>query len=143
MTTAVSLIPAAAPAEALERFQARFRFETDCWDVHEGLSAHGPDFVLVDVRSRAAFERGHVAGAVNIPHRTITRERMREYSPNTLFVTYCSGPHCNGSARGAIALASLGFRVKEMIGGVTGWLDEGFELEAGVGKSEAKAACGC
>jgi rhodanese-related sulfurtransferase len=144
MATAVSEIPAAAPAEALERFEARLRFETDCWDVHESLSAPDPDFVLVDVRSGAAFQRGHVAGAVNIPHRTITRERLSAYSPNVLFVTYCDGPHCNGSTRGAIRLAALGYRVKEMIGGVTGWLDEGFELETGVGEPEAaKAACGC
>jgi len=143
MATPVSEIPAAAPAEALERLKNRLRFETDCWDVHESLNAPHPDFVLVDVRSRASFERGHVAGAVNIPHRTITRERIREYSPNALFVTYCDGPHCNGSTRGAIALATLGYRVKEMIGGVTGWLDEGFELEVGAGERAAAVICGC
>jgi rhodanese-related sulfurtransferase len=143
MATPVSEIPAAAPAEALERLKNRLRFETDCWDVHESLNDPHPDFVLVDVRSSDAFARGHVAGAVSIPHRTITKERMSEYSPNALFVTYCDGPHCNGSTRGAIRLADLGFRVKEMIGGVTGWLDEGFELENRVGVPEAKVACGC
>jgi rhodanese-related sulfurtransferase len=46
-------------------------------------------------------------------------------------VTYCGGPHCNGAARAALGLARLGFAVKLMAGGVTGWMDEGFELERG------------
>ncbi len=33
-----------------------------------------------------------------------------------------------GSAAAALALAPLARPVKKMIGGVTGWLDEGFEL---------------
>jgi rhodanese-related sulfurtransferase len=51
-----------------------------------------------------------------------------EYAPGTLFVTYCNGPHCNGAARGALRLARLGFPVKIMAGGITGWLEEGFAL---------------
>ncbi|MFP3569975.1 hypothetical protein [Paraburkholderia sp. SIMBA_030] len=36
--------------------------------------------------------------------------------------------HCNGATRAAIRLAQLGRPVKVMIGGITGWLDEGFQL---------------
>ena len=43
-------------------------------------------------------------------------------------VVYCAGPHCNGANRAAVRLAELGRPVKEMIGGITGWQDEGFEL---------------
>jgi rhodanese-related sulfurtransferase len=55
---------------------------------------------------------------------------MRKYAPTALFVTYCNGPHCNGAARGALRLAQLGYPVKIMAGGITGWLDEGFPLES-------------
>jgi rhodanese-related sulfurtransferase len=48
-----------------------------------------------------------------------------------VFVTYCAGPHCNGAARAAIRLAKLGRPVKIMTGGITGWLDEGFDLAQG------------
>lgn len=145
MTSPVSEVPAASPAEALARFQARFRFETDCADVHEALATR-QDFVLLDARSPAAYARGHVPGAVNIPHRMIGTETMRAHPAGTLFVVYCAGPHCNGAARAAVRVASLGFPVKEMFGGVTGWRDEGFALEEGAAptKSEpAKVACGC
>jgi rhodanese-related sulfurtransferase len=43
-------------------------------------------------------------------------------------VVYCSGPHCNGADRGALRLAQLGRPVKKMLGGITGWQDEGYEL---------------
>ena len=54
---------------------------------------------------------------------------MREWPDNTQFVTYCAGQHCNGAARSALQLAQLGRPVKIMIGGVTGWINEGFGLE--------------
>lgn len=130
MATAVSAIPPAPPAEAEAHFAASFTFETDCWDVQDGLS-RGADFVLLDVRSPALFAQGHVPGAVSLPHGKITAGRMAEWPAETLFVTYCAGPHCNGAARGALRLARLGRPVKIMAGGITGWLDEGFALEAG------------
>ena len=74
------------------------------------------------------FERGHVPGAINIPGRLLTAEGLAGYPKNSLFVVYCAGPHCNGANKAAVKLAALGYPVKEMIGGVTGWLDEGFEL---------------
>ena len=54
---------------------------------------------------------------------------MAQYPRETIFVVYCAGPHCNGAHRGALRLARLGRPVKLMIGGVTGWLDEGYTLE--------------
>jgi len=131
MPTYVTEVPAAPSALALEHFEAMLGFETDCWDVHESLGVADPDFILVDVRGPAAFAKGHIAGAINIPHRTMTAERMAEYPAGTIFVVYCAGPHCNGANRAAIRLARLGLPVKMMIGGITGWLDEGFALTAG------------
>lgn len=130
MSTAVTEIPSAPAAEAEAHFAAEFSFETDCWDVHDAMSK-GPDFVLLDVRSPALFAKGHVPGAINLPHGKIIESKMAVWPRDTLFVTYCAGPHCNGAARGALRLARLGRPVKIMAGGVTGWLDEGFELVAG------------
>ncbi|ANM31235.1 rhodanese [Acidobacteria bacterium Mor1] len=127
----VTDVPAAGPESALAHFESRFTRETDCWDVHAALELDEPGFVLLDVRSREGFESGHVKGALNIPHWQLTAKRLEAYSPETLFVVYCAGPHCNGAARGAIRLARLGRPVKEMIGGATGWVDEGFTLVRG------------
>ncbi|MBY4694755.1 rhodanese-like domain-containing protein [Burkholderia latens] len=124
----VTDVPAADSAAALAHFEASLRFETDCWDTHDALASGAPDFVLLDVRSPEQFAAGHVPGARNLPHRKIVAGKLAEYPADTLFVVYCAGPHCNGAARAAIRLARLGRPVKLMIGGVAGWLDEGFAL---------------
>src|SRR6202030_1237452 len=74
---------------------------------------------------------GHVDGAVNLPHGRINERNLAAHPPDTLFVVYCSGPHCNGADRAAARLARLGRKVKKMIGGAEGWKVEGFALEKG------------
>lgn len=130
MKNAVTEVPAAPPDKALAHFEAQFAFETDCWDTHAALAGGDPGFVLVDVRGPELYEQGHVPGAINIPHGKLVESKLTMYPKDTLFVVYCAGPHCNGAARGALRLASLGRPVKLMVGGLTGWLDEGFELES-------------
>jgi rhodanese-related sulfurtransferase len=127
MPSHVTAVPAAPSAQAEAHFAAGFAFETDCWDVHDAL-AGTPDFVLLDVRSAELFARGHVPGAIHFPHGKLVASKLAAWPADTLFVTYCAGPHCNGAARGALRLARLGRPVKIMAGGITGWLDEGFEL---------------
>jgi rhodanese-related sulfurtransferase len=135
MTNAVTQVPAAPSAAAVAHFEAEFTFEADCWDVNDAMQSAAPGFVLVDVRSHAAYARGHVPGAISIPHTKLIESKLAEFARETLFVVYCAGPHCNAAARGALRLAKLGRPVKLMSGGVTGWLDEGFQLE----RSEAAA----
>jgi len=129
MPNAVTSTPAARSDIAIQHLEQEFSFETDCWDTHEALQSDDPGFVLLDVRGPALFEKGHVPGATNLPHGKIVASKLSEYPKDTLFVTYCAGPHCNGAARGALRLARLGYPVKIMAGGITGWLDEGFTLQ--------------
>lgn len=128
MTSLISEIPPATPSESLQHFSRRLSFETDCSDVYQSQNTGNIDYVLVDVRNSAAFAKAHISGSINIPTRTITEESMSKYPLDTLFVVYCAGPHCNGVHRAAVRLAGLGYSVKEMIGGITGWVDEGLPL---------------
>lgn len=127
----VSAVAAADSADALAHFEAGFRYETDCWDVHASLAEGKQDFVLLDVRGTEKYEAGHVPGALDLVHGKIIGSKLAEFPSDTLFVVYCAGPHCNGAARAAVRLARLGRPVKLMAGGITGWLDEGFALAAG------------
>ncbi|WP_263262311.1 rhodanese-like domain-containing protein [Pseudomonas sp. RIT-PI-S] len=140
MPSLVSQTPAALAADALAHFSRRLSFETDCSDVYHSQREGEVDYLLVDVRGAEAFAAGHIPGAINLPQRTLTAERLAAYPASTLFVVYCAGPHCNGVHRAAVRLAGLGFAVKEMLGGVTGWLDEGFTLTANEG---VNLGCGC
>ena len=75
--------------------------------------------------------RGHIPGALNLPHREISEARLAAWPRDTLCVAFCAGPHCNGADRAALALARLGRRVKTMPGGLSGWVAEGFAVASG------------
>ena len=128
MSSLVSRPPAANSTRALEHFESLLEFETDCWDVHHAITNNRKDFVLLDVRGVDLYNKGHIEGAISLPHARINENSLKEYSSDTLFVVYCAGPHCNATEKAAIRLAKLARPVKKMIGGITGWLDEGFSL---------------
>lgn len=121
----------ASSSQAEAHFASLLAYETDCSDVHDAISRGIQDFVLLDVRSPELFAAGHLPHAVNLPHRKITRAALATYPAETVFVVYCAGPHCNGADKAALRLAELARPVKKMIGGVTGWLDEGFGIQVG------------
>lgn len=127
----VTAIAAATSTEALAHFSARLRFETDCWDTHNALTNGHTDFVVLDVRHPDLYQKGHVPSAISLPIGKMTERKMASFPADTLFVVYCAGPHCNGANKAAVRLATMGYPVKEMIGGVTGWIDEGFALQSG------------
>ena len=138
----VAAFAAASPEWAAAHFASRLSFETDCADVHASLLNPPVDFVLLDVRGPNSYARSHVPGALNLPWRDMTPERMAAWPRETLFVVYCAGPHCNGADRAALRLSELGRAVKLMLGGITGWADEGFAFAHGaepgaVGRSSA------
>ena len=100
--------------------------------MHDALAkAEEPGFVILDVRSPQLYAEGHVERAVSLPHGRIVERNLTGYDAGTLFVVYCSGPHCNGADRAAVRLARLGRKVKKMIGGISGWTEEGYELVKG------------
>lgn len=128
MSTPVTRIPAAPSEVALSHFRSLLALETDCWDVHFAISNNRQDFVLLDVRGELMYNKGFIDNAINMPVNTINEKNLASFPEETLFVVYCAGPHCNATEKAAIKLAQLNRPVKKMIGGVTGWIDEGFTL---------------
>lgn len=117
--------PAAAPDIAAAHYLQKLSLETDCADVNAAIQSGETDFVILHVvGTEQTFSRRHIPGAIHLPHRFITADRMAEWPLDTLFVVYCAGPHCNGADRAALKLARLGRPVKVMPGGITGWEDE-------------------
>jgi len=121
-----------SPAEVLAYFQKKLDVETDPSDVYAAQRA-GEAFVLVDVRDQAAWDQGHAAGAVHLPHREIAERALREIPIGTPVVVYCWSPGCNGGARGAVEFAKLGYSVREMIGGYEYWAREGMPVDSATG----------
>ena len=129
MGSFVTEISPASSKLALEHFSTRLALETDCADVADAFENKKIDFVLLHVVGSArAYAARNIPGSIYLPHREMTQERMAQWPKDTLFVVYCAGPHCNGADRAAVNLAKLDRPVKLMIGGITGWQDEGFEF---------------
>ncbi|MFF5291362.1 rhodanese-like domain-containing protein [Paractinoplanes globisporus] len=144
------------PGRAAAFFAARLDFQTDVSDVRAGLLEAVPGFVLVDSRSRAAWEQGHIPGAIHLPTAEIGARAAELLDPAVPVVTYCWGPGCNGATRAALAFALAGYSVKEMIGGVEYWVREGLPTRTREGEVVADTdpltapvaglsgpACGC
>jgi rhodanese-related sulfurtransferase len=113
--------------DAVAYFAKRLRFETDCDDVADALAGGAPEFVLLDVRSRVAFDAGHVPGALNF-ERPLAEKDIAAFGPRPI-VVYCWGPGCNGAVKAALQLAEMGRSVKEMLGGFEYWVREGHPVE--------------
>jgi len=124
----VALVPHADPQNAAGHFEAKLAYETDCADVWKAIDDGTVDFLIVDCRSTPSYTRAHLPGAISLPWREITEERVRDL-PDLPIVTYCWGPSCNAATKGAFRLAALGRPVKEMIGGIEYWIREGHPTE--------------
>ena len=129
MTTTTSPVTGPAtpndPRQAAAFFAASLDFQTDAADVRAALLTGAPGFTLVDSRSRAAWDHGHIPGAVHLPTAEIAERAADLLDPAVPVVTYCWGPGCNGATRAALALALAGYSVKSMLGGVEYWIREG------------------
>lgn len=123
-------------------YEAKLAFETDAWDLFEAMAVSA-EVVAIDTRSELAYRREHIPGALNLPHREMSRESTAGLSKTATYVTYCDGIGCNASTKGALAMSRLGFRVKELLGGLDWWKRDGYATEGLEGREGKSVACGC
>ena len=124
-------VPAADSGKAAAHFKAKLEVETDPSDLHHDLKNKVAGIVVVDGRRATSYELGHVPGAVNLYHADINAQTTATWSKEDIYVCTCTGVGCNASTKAALNLASLGFRVKELIGGMKEWEAEGYEIAIG------------
>lgn len=128
--------------DQIKYYQDKLNYETDSWDLYEGIK-NNDNIVVVDARSYEAFLTEHIPGAISLPHRTMNIETTSGLSKNSTYITYCDGIGCNASTKGALNLAKLGFKVKELLGGLDWWKRDGYETKGEKGVSKNKIQCGC
>mgnify|MGYP004710609219 FL=1 len=123
--SSVLRFPAASPQESLAYLQHKLSYYTDAWDLAEDLAQGINAIVVIDARASEVYQAGHITGAISFPHRTMNAESAAQLEHGKVYITYCDGIGCNGSTKAALKLATLGFQVKELIGG----LDSGSEMD--------------
>lgn len=126
----------------IEYYQQKLEFEMDSYDLFDALEK-GENVIALDARKATAYESEHIPGAINIPHREINEESTKELDKSTTYVCYCTGIGCNASTHGALKMTKLGFKVKELTGGIEWWKFDGHATE-GTNKTEGtKINCMC
>lgn len=129
-------------AEQLNYYTRRLAFETDSWDLYAALSRNEP-VVVVERRSAEAYAREHIPGAVSLPHREISAASTEHFDRGKVYVCYCDGIGCNASTKTAMKLLRLGFRVRELIGGMDWWKRDGYATAGETAQAGAEISCGC
>jgi rhodanese-related sulfurtransferase len=128
--------------EQMAHYQSKLAFEMDSWDLHIALS-NNEALVVVDGRSEAAFAKEHIPGAINLPHRGISTLSTEALDKSKTYICYCDGIGCNGSTKTALKLLTLGFKVRELIGGLDWWKRDGYQTAGLEGRAGTPVGCGC
>ena len=129
--------------EQIKHYENKLAFEMDPSDLFDALN-NGEKVIALDARKVFGFEAEHIPNAINIPHREMNLETTSHLDKEILYVTYCDGIGCNASTKGALNMTKLGFKVKELIGGIEWWKFDGYATEGTQGnKGGLKIECAC
>jgi rhodanese-related sulfurtransferase len=128
--------------DQIKHYSDKLAYEIDSWDLKVTLE-NGEPVIVLDTRSPQAYEAEHIPGAVSLPHRSIDALTTAGFDKSCLVVTYCDGIGCNASTKGALNVARLGFKVRELIGGLSWWKRDGHPTEGSSTGTPASGTCGC
>ena len=123
-------------------YQQKLAFEMDSADLYEALEK-GEPIVIVDGRSAIAHATEHIPGALSLPHREISPSAAESLDKSKLYVCYCDGIGCNASTKTALKLLTLGFQVRELIGGLDWWKRDGYATHGDESRTETGIKCAC
>jgi len=127
----------------IKHYENKLAFEMDPSDLFDALN-NSEKIIALDARKVSGFEAEHIPNAINIPHREMTFDSTKHLNKEVLYVIYCDGIGCNASTKGALNMTKLGFKVKELIGGIEWWKFDGYATEGIQGnKVGLKVECAC
>lgn len=98
----------------------------DAADLKKRIEANDNTYVLVDIRSAADFEKGHVAGAINIPFATMGTNLEKLPKDKQIIVSCYSG---QTSGQTIAVLKMAGYNAISLKGGFPSYEKAGIELQ--------------
>ena len=128
--------------DQMNYYQSKLAYEMDSADLYEALGREEP-IVVVDGRAAGAYAHEHIPGAISLPHRDISANSTESLDKSKLYVCYCDGIGCNASTKTALKLLTLGFQVRELIGGLDWWRRDGYATHGSEGRTANGVGCGC
>jgi len=117
-----------SPKSAFSYFDQKLRYEIGPVELKEKMESKDTDFQVIDVRSRGAYEEGHIPGAKLVPYEEFGT-RSWEFTEDKDNIVYCYSHVCQLGDHAARWLAEKGYPVKLLIGGFDVWQKSGFHVE--------------
>lgn len=127
--------------EQVNHYLNKLNYEIDSSDVYEALQKK-EKIIVIDARKPQAYQTCHIPSALNLPHKQMNEATTKMLDKSCLYVVYCDGIGCNASTKGALNMTRLGFKVKELLGGLDWWKRDGYMSEDGDSVSNT-LSCGC
>lgn len=126
----------------IEYYENKLAFEMDPSDLYHGFE-NSKELVALDTRQAFGYEKEHIPSAINIPHLEMTIESTKQLDKSKIYVCYCDGIGCNASTKGALKMTKLGFKVKELLGGIEWWKFDGYATEGTTSIEGSQIECAC
>ncbi|WP_428742427.1 rhodanese-like domain-containing protein [Tenacibaculum sp.] len=126
----------------IEFYENKLAFEMDPSDLYHTFE-NDIGYIAVDARQAFGYNKEHIPTAINLPHKEITEETTKHLDKSKTYVCYCDGIGCNASTKGALKMAKLGFKVKELMGGIEWWKFDGYATEGSHPNKGSMFKCAC
>ncbi len=127
----------------IEFYENKLNYEMDPSDLYHALQKNVENIMIMDARQPEAYKREHIPGAINLPHAAMTKQNCKPLSQTKTYICYCDGIGCNASTKAALNMSRLGFKVKELIGGLEWWKLDGYATEGDNPFKGTNICCDC
>ena len=130
-STAVPTAQVAVPTQPTARIHWVGSFVNDRHpaDLYAEIVAGTSNLVIVDARYPETYALEHLPGAISLPWREVDEATTAHLPREALYVVYCWNASCHASTKTAQRLAALGFKIKELHGGLQDWKKQGYPTE--------------
>ena len=116
-----------SPASARKFFEDKLAFTTGPVELDRWIKAGEDNLVVVDVREREDYDKGHIPGAISVPKEQW--QQPRGLSKNKTNVVYCYTQQCHLGANACVQFAGMDYPVMELEGGFEGWRESELDIE--------------
>ncbi len=118
---------------AVKYFENELNFTANPGTVRK-ISEGKLDGIIVDLRRKKHFDKGHIPGAINLPFDKYdgfegSQSEFPGLSKNKINYLYCYELLCSLSQKAAKKFAIFGYPVKEVKGGFKAWKDHAYPIE--------------
>lgn len=94
-------------------------YQTLTPEVAKARLEENPDVILLDVRTQAEYDGGHIPGAVCFPNEDIQPELPLPFDKDAEILVYCRSGRRSAEAAGK--LADMGYANVSDLGGILSW----------------------